>query len=188
MYFLYYDNNEKKLVLSETMQNTRYLELLESNGVLEKLIIRSEMYMKQYRCELENQVESKPDIRTINKIKNKNKPRMRKSLETRMRMTESKKGENNNRYGIPNSEKAKKSKSAKLKQHYKYHVHGKDGYKDSEQTRKMKSVNNNNRGGWFWICNAFTKEERRCYGEIPTGWRKGRLRNYIENFKNRNKT
>lgn len=188
MYFLYYDNNQKKLVLSETIQNARNLELLESNSVFEKLILRSEMYKKQYHCEVDIQVEAKPSIRAINKIKNKNNPQIRKSIETRKRMSKSKMGANNNRYGIPNSEEAKKSKSIKLKQHYKHHMHGKEGYKDSEQTRKMKSINNNNKGGWFWICNAFTKEERRCYGEIPVGWRKGRLRNYIENFINHNKT
>lgn len=182
MYFLYYDNNEKQLILSDAMQNTRSLELLETNGVLEKLIIRSDMYKKQYRCELNNQVDIKPDTRTINKIKNRNKPRQRMSLETRRRMSESKIGANNNMWGIPNTPRAKASKSAKLKQHYKYHVHGKEGYKDSEQTRRMKSVNNNNKGGWFWICNAFTKEEKRCYGEIPQGWRRGRLHNYITNI------
>lgn len=179
MYFLYYDSSEKSLILTETIQNARSLELLESNGVLEKLIVRADMYKKQYRCELDNQVDVKPDTRTVNKIKNINKPREKKSAETRRKMSEAKQGELNNRYGIPNSEEAKASKSAKLKYHYQYHVHGKEGYKDSKETRRMKSVNNNNKGGWFWICNHFTKEERRCTGEIPTGWRRGRLRNYI---------
>ena len=188
MYFLYYNSSEKTLILTEKIEKARGLELLESNTVLEKLIVRCDMYKKQYRCELDNQVEVKPDTRTVNKIKNINKPRERKSLETRMKMSESKIGSNNNMWGIPNTERAKASKSAKLKQHYKYHVHGKEGYRDSEKTRRMKSINNNNKGGWFWICNAFTKEEKRCYGEIPPGWRRGRLRNYIEYIRNRSKT
>jgi hypothetical protein len=183
MYFLYYENTEKHLILTESMQNARSLELLESNPVLEKLIVRIEMYKKQYRCEVVNEVETKPDTRTVNKIKNINKPRERRSAETRQRMSEARSGEGNSQWGVPNTPEMKAAKSAKLKEHYKYHVHGKEGYRDSEETRRMKSINNNNKGGWFWICNAFTKEERRCYGEVPTGWRRGRLHNYIKYIK-----
>jgi len=188
MYFLYYDHSEKLLILTETIQNTRSLELLETNAVLEKLIVRSEMYKRQYRCELINNVDVKPNKRTIRKIQNIPGPRERKSDETRRRMSEARKGEGNSQWGVPNPPEIKARKSAKLKEHYKYHVHGKEGYRDSEETRRMKSVNNNNKGGWFWICNHFTKEERRCTGDVPTGWRRGRLRNYAQYIKHHKKT
>ena len=187
MYFLYYDRAEKYLILQKTIQNTRSLELLETSPILEKLIVRSDMYKRQYRCELNNLVDKVPSNRIINKIKNVNMPRRRISLETRRKMSESKIGRNNNRYGIPNSEKVKASKSAKLIYHYQYHIHGKTGYKDSDQTRREKSVNNNNKGGWFWICNHFTKEEKRNTGDTPVGWRKGRLRNYSVYIRNHKK-
>lgn len=180
MYFLYYEHHQKHLILTESMQNDRSLELLESNPVLEKLIVRSDMYKRQYQCELENKVDTKPDKRTIRKIQNIPGPRERKSEETRRRMSEARSGEGNSQWGVPNTPEMKAAKSAKLKEYYKYHVHGKEGYRDSKETRQMKSVNNNNKGGWFWICNHFTKEERRCYGEVPVGWRRGRLRNYAQ--------
>ena len=179
MFYLYYDRLEKRLLLVNEVLNDRHLEMLESNGVLEKLIVRSDMYIRQYKCSLDNKVETVPDKKTIRRIRNLPKPRQRKSALTRRRMSEAKMGEKNGMWGKPNTPEMKESKSKKLKKHYSIHKHGKEGYKDSHETRIMKSINNCNKGGWFWICNHFTKEERRCFGEIPVGWRRGRLRNYI---------
>lgn len=183
MYYLYYNSSEKVLILTESMQNDRYLELLESNAVLEKLLLRADMYKKQYRCELDNQAEAKPNHWVTKRIE-RSAP-IRRSAETRRKMSEATKGEGNSQYGKPRPDHVKEILSKKLKEHYKYHKHHREGTKDSEETKRLKSVNNNNKGGWFWICNAFTKEEKRCYGEIPPGWRRGRLHNYIEYVKNR---
>ena len=178
MFYLYYNSNENQLILDESMQNSRNLELLESNSVLEKLLIRAEMYKKQYKCELYNRSEAKPNHWVTKRIERKGP--VRRSEETRRKMSEATSGEGNSQYGKPRPDHVKETVSKKLKEHYKYHKHHREGVTDSEETKLLKSVNNNNKGGWIWICNAFTKEEKRCYGEIPTGWRRGRLHNYIE--------
>jgi hypothetical protein len=156
MFYLYYDNTEKQLILDESVQNARSLELLESNAVLEKLLLRADMYKKQYRCELYNRAEAKPNHWVTKRIERK--APIRRSAETRRKMSEATKGAGNSQYGKPKSEKFKKEQSAKLKEHYKYHKHHREGVKDTEETKLLKSINNNNKGGWFWICNAFTKE------------------------------
>ena len=185
MFFLYYDNTNKQLILTESVQNIRSLELLESNAVLEKLLLRADMYKKQYNCELDNRVDVKPNHWVTKRIERKGP--LRKSEETRRRMSEATKGEGNSQWGKPRPDSVKNTISTKLKDHYKYHKHPREGFKDTEGTKLLKSINNNNKGGWFWICNAFTKEEKRCYGEIPPGWRRGRLRNYIEYVRNKEK-
>lgn len=183
MFYLYFNSKEKLLTLTETMLNERYLELLESNTVLEKLLIRSEMYKKQYKCELDNQSDTKPNHWVTKRIERKGP--IRRSAETRQKMSLATSGEKNSQYGKPRPDHVKDTVSKKLKEHYKYHKHHREGVTDTEETKLLKSINNNNKGGWFWICNAFTKEEKRCYGEIPTGWRRGRLHNYIEYVKKR---
>ena len=186
MYFLYYNSLEKKLELTGTVKTGKGLELLESNSVLEKLLFRTEMYEKQYKCGLDNQVDEKPNHWVTKRIK-RSAP-IRRSKETRLKMSKATSGEGNSQYGKPRPEHVKDTVSKKLKEHYKYNKHHREGVSDSEETRIKKSINNNNKGGWFWICNAFTKEEKRCYGEIPIGWRRGRLHNYIEYVRNRSKT
>lgn len=186
MYFLYYNSIEKILILTETVENSRDLELLESNAVIEKLLLRSEMYKKQYNCDVQNRSEAKPNHWVTKRIERRSP--IRRSEETRKKMSEATKGAGNSQWGKPRPDHVKRIVSKKLKEHYKYHKHHREGTKDTEETRHLKSINNNNKGGWFWICNAFTKEEKRCYGEIPPGWRRGRLHNYIDYVKNRNKT
>ena len=181
MHFLYYNSSENLLILEESMQNSRNLELLESNSVLEKLLIRAEMYKKQYKCELDNRSEVRPNHWVTKRIERSGP--IRRSEETRRKMSEAASGQGNSQYGKPRPDHVKETVSKKLKERYKYHKHHREGVVDSEETRIKKSLNNNNKGGWFWICNAFTKEEKRCYGEIPTGWRRGRLHNYISYIK-----
>ena len=181
MHFLYYNSSENLLILEESMQNSRNLELLESNSVLEKLLIRAEMYKKQYKCELDNRSEVRPNHWVTKRIERSGP--IRRSEETRRKMSEAASGQGNSQYGKPRPDHVKETVSKKLKERYKYHKHHREGVVDSEETRIKKSLNNNNKGGWFWICNAFTKEEKRCYGEIPAGWRRGRLHNYISYIK-----
>lgn len=181
MYFLYYNSSDNQLILEKSVQNLRNFQLLESNAVVEKLLIRAEMYKKQYKCELDNRSKVKPNHWITKRIERKGP--IRRSDETRRKMSEATSGEGNSQYGKPRPDEVKKILSKKLKEHYKYHKHHREGVFDSEETKLKKSINNNNKGGWIWICNPFTKEEKRCYEEVPVGWRKGRLHNYIEYVK-----
>jgi hypothetical protein len=186
MFFLYYNQREKQLILTDIKSNERGLELLETNQSVESLVVRSAMYIKTYRCELDNRVEQQVNKRVVNKIKNKNAEKFRHTEESKQKISEGVSGENNGRYGVVDPNHIKMSKSEKLKFYYKYNVHGKKGYKDSEKTRKQKSLNNCNKGGWIWICNRSTGEERRCKGDIPEGWTRGRLHNHGPSLKRYN--
>ena len=180
MFYLYYNNFDKIIEITPEKRAGRGLDLLETNQLLESLIVRSDMYAKTYKCEVVNSCEDKVNKMMINKITNKNVKRKPVSEETRRKISAAVTGKRNGRYGVKDPEHIRRSKSIKLKQHYKYNVHGKKGYVDSEETRRLKSINNNNKGGWFWIHNHQIQEERRCYGEIPEGFRKGRLYNYFD--------
>lgn len=179
MYYLYHNSIDKHIEIADEKPVGRGLEILETNQSLESLVVRSEMYKKTYKCELINKCVDKVNKMAINQIKNKNVKR-RLSDETKRKISEGVTGERNGRYGAVDPEHIRKSKSEKLKFYYKYNVHGKKDYKDSEETRRKKSENNCNKGGWFWICNRATDEERRCFGEIPEGFRRGRLHNYLQ--------
>ena len=176
MIYLYYDNTNKKLILSEERSNERSLELLESNNSYESLLVRVVRYENTYKCSTENRVTKKPNYKQVSLIKNKGK-RYKHSAERKQKISEAMRGERNGRYGVIDSDEVKQSKSKKLKEHYKYHVHGKSGYIDSEETRRLKSINNPNKGGWIWINNPFTGEEKRWprHQDIPIAYRKGRL-------------
>lgn len=180
MYFLYYSKEKTRLFIQEHRENSKKLELLESNGSLEKLVLRAEMYQKQYKCDVEHILSVKPDTRKVNRIRNKNAPRYKHSEETRQQMSDNMKGDKNPRYGQVDPSHLRLAKSQKLKLHYQFNVHARSGMKDSEETKHLKSVNNNNKGGWFWIFNPITKSEKRSYGEIPEGYRRGRLHNYVK--------
>jgi hypothetical protein len=188
MFFLYYSKQKSLLFIQETRENTKNLELLETNGSLEKLVLRAEMYQKQYKCEVEHKLSIKPDGRKVNRIRNKNNPRYKHSEETKQRISDNLKGDKNPRFGVVDPSHIRLAKSEKLKLHYQFNVHARTGVKDSDETKLLKSVNNNNKGGWFWVFNPFTKEEKRCYGDIPEGFRRGRLHNYVKYLNaNRNK-
>lgn len=175
MFYLYYNNISKNLVLTQEKHSGRGFELLETNHTLESLVARSEMYIRTYKCEIINECEEQVNKRYVTKIKKKNRKKQRFSEETRQKISEGVSGEKNGRYGVLDSQTIRRAKSEKLKFYYKYHVHGKKNYKDSDETRKLKSINNCNKGGWFWIHNRQTGEEKRCFGEIPEGFRKGRF-------------
>ena len=178
MYYLFHNSIDRQVEIADIKPVGRGLELLETNQSVEALVVRSEMYKKTYRCELVNHCVDDVNKRTINTIRNKNIKR-RLSDETKQKISKGVTGERNGRYGAVDPEHIRLSKSEKLKFYYKYNVHGKKNYKDSDETRRKKSENNCNKGGWFWICNRSTGEEKRCFGEIPEGFRKGRLRNYL---------
>ena len=181
MYYLYYNNIAKQVEITSENRTARGLEMLETNASLESLVPRSAMYTKMYRCELVNECGDEVNKRTLNQIVNRNFRRGPHSEETREKISKSVSGVNNGRYGAVDPDHIRYSKSEKLKFYYKYNVHGKKGYKDSQETRKKKSVNNCNKGGWFWIHNRSTGEERRCYGEIPENFRRGRLHAHFNN-------
>ena len=181
MYYLYYNNPAKQVEITSETKNERGLEMLETNASLESLVARSAMYTKMYRCELVNECADEVNKRTLNKIVNKNFRRGPHSEETKQKIAEGVSGEKNGRYGAVDTKHIRLSKSEKLKFYYQYNVHGKKGYKDSEETKKLKSKNNCNKGGWFWIHNRSTGEEKRCYGEIPENFIRGRLYNYLNN-------
>ena len=181
MYYLYYNSAENNVYLTSDKHSGRGIELLEANQLLESLVVRSSMYTKMYRCELVNHCSSDVDKRTVTRIRNKNVKRARHSEETKKKISDSVSGERNGRHGVVDPDHIRLSKSEKLKFYYQYNVHGKKGYKDSKETRELKSKNNCNKGGWFWIHNRTTGEERRCTGEIPQGFRKGRFHNYFGN-------
>jgi len=180
MYYLYYNNLVKNLIVTSEKRNERGLELLETNQMLESLVARSNMYVKTYKCEVVNECENETNKNVVTKILNRSYRRGPHSKETKRKISEGVSGEKNGRYGVVDPEHIRLSKSEKLKFYYQYNVHGKKGYKDSEETKRLKSVNNSNKGGWFWIHNRSTGEEKRCYGEIPEGFRKGRLYNYLQ--------
>lgn len=175
MYFLYYNNNEKHIKITSEFSNQRSLEMLESNASLESLVVRSSMYAKNYRCDVINECLDDVNKLRLNKIKNKNAQRRTHTEETKIKISKGVTGQRNGRYGIVDPKHIRLSKSEKLKFHYKYNVHGKLGYKDSNATKDLKSLNNCNKGNWFWIHNRMTGQEKRCYGEIPEGFRRGRL-------------
>jgi len=177
MFYLYYNNISKNLVLTQEKHSERGFELLEANHTLESLVARSETYIRTYKCEIINECEEHVDKRYVVKIKKKNRKKRKLTEEVRRKISKGVSGDKNGRYGVLDSQTVRRAKSEKLKFYYKYHVHGKKNYKDSEETRKQKSINNNNRGGWFWIHNRTTGEEKRCYGEIPEGFRRVRLFN-----------
>ena len=179
MYYLYYNNLVKNLIVTSEKRNERGLELLETNQLLESLVARSAMYVKTYKCEVINECESEVNKRVLNNVVNKSFKRGPHSEETRQKIAAGVSGEKNGRYGVVDPKHIRLSKSEKLKFYYQFNVHGKKGYKDSQETRKQKSINNNNKGGWFWIHNRQTGEEKRCYGDIPDGFRRGRLYNYL---------
>ena len=93
MYFLYYNSKEVKLELTDTIKNSRGLELLETNSVLEKILIRTEMYEKQYRCVIDNQVDEKPNHWVTKRIKRSGP--IRRSEETKLKMSKATSGEGN---------------------------------------------------------------------------------------------
>jgi predicted transcriptional regulator with HTH domain len=174
MYYLYYDNTEKHLIIVSEKRNARGLELLETNHTIESIFVRTDAYKKIYKCDVVN--ECQVDNRVVSRIRRKN-VKFRHTEETKKKISKSVSGKVNGRYGAVDPEHIRLSKSEKLKFYYKYNIHGKKGYVDSEETRKQKSINNNNKGGWFWIHNRTTGEEKRCYGDIPEGFRRGRLYN-----------
>ena len=75
MFFLYYNQRQKQLIITDLKANERDLELLETNQSVESLVVRSAMYVKTYQCEVINRVEQHVNKRVVNKIKNKNAPR-----------------------------------------------------------------------------------------------------------------
>lgn len=176
MIYLYYDNLNKQLILSEDRINEKSLELLESNNSYESLLVKVVRYENIYKCKTLNKVDIKPNYKKVSLIRNRGH-RYKHSAERKQKISEAMRGERNGRYGVVDSEDVKQSKSTKLKEHYKYHVHGKSGYVDSDETRRLKSINNPNKGGWKWVHNSFTGTEKRIPREddIPVGFRKGRL-------------
>ena len=186
MFFLYYNQRQKQLIITDLKANERDLELLETNQSVESLVVRSAMYVKTYQCEVINRVEQHVNKRVVNKIKNKNAPRYKHTEESKKKISERVSGENNGRYGVVDPEHIKMSKSEKLKFYYQYNVHGKSGYKDSDETKKQKSLNNCNKGGWVWICNRSLGEEKRCKGDIPHGWVRGRIQDHSAGLKRYN--
>ena len=132
-----------------------------------------------YKCELVNECAEEVNKRTLNQIVNRNFRRGPHTEETKRKISIGVSGESNGRYGAVDPAHIRLSKSEKLKFYYKYNVHGKKGYKDSDETKKKKSLNNCNKGGWFWIHNRQTGEEKRCYGEIPENFYRGRLHDYL---------
>lgn len=179
MYYLYYNNPEKQVEITSETRNGRGLEMLETNASLESLVARSAMYTKMYKCELVNECAEEVNKRTLNQIVNRNFRRGPHTEETKRKISKGVSGRNNGRYGAIDPAHIRLSKSEKLKFYYKYNVHGKKGYKDSDETKKKKSLNNCNKGGWFWIHNRSTREEKRCYGEIPEDFHRGRLHDYL---------
>lgn len=176
MFYLYYNNLEKKLFLVDEKYVGKGIELLETNASLEALVLRSHMYEKQYGCKAEQKVEQKVSHFKLHQYKNRKGPKKRVSEKTRERLSRILSGEFNGRWKAIDPPHIRESKSRKLKEYYKFNIHGKSGYKDSDETRRKKSLNNCNKGGWVWICNYFTKEEKRWYEDtIPPGWRRGRL-------------
>ena len=125
MHFLYYNSSENLLIPEESMQNSRNLELLESNSVLEKLLIRAEMYKKQYKCELDNRSEVRPNHWVTKRIERSGP--IRRSEETRRKMSEAASGQGNSQYGKPRPDHVKETVSKKLKERYKYHKHHRKG-------------------------------------------------------------
>ncbi len=180
MYYLYYNKPEKRVEITASNKTGRGIEVLDTNGSLEALVARSAMYCRIYRCELVNECAAAVDKRVLNTIMKRKFKRGPRPQQVKQKISEGVSGEKNGRYGAVDSKHVRMSKSEKLKFYYKYHVHGKSNYKDSEQTRKMKSINNCNKGGWFWIHNRQSGEERRCFEHIPEGFEKGRLYNYLQ--------
>ena len=179
MYYLYYNNPEKQVEITSETRNGRGLEMLETNASLESLVARSTMYTKMYKCELVNECAEEVNKRTLNQIVNRNFRRGPRTKETKRKISIGVSGKSNGRFGAVDPAHIRLSKSVKLKFYYKYNVHGKKGYKDSDETKKKKSLNNCNKGGWFWIHNRQTGEEKRCYGEIPENFYRGRLHDYL---------
>jgi hypothetical protein len=180
MYYLYYNKQEKQVEITSFSKTGRGIEILDTNGSLESLIARSTMYMRIYRCELVNYCADEVNKRKLTGIIKRKFRRGPPSEYVRKKISEAVSGERNGRYGVVDSKHVRRSKSEKLKFYYKYHVHGKSNYKDSEQTRKLKSINNCNKGGWFWIHNRQSGEERRCFHDVPEGFERGRLYNYLQ--------
>lgn len=175
MIFLYYDRSIRTLVLHPEKVNNKTLELLESNNTLESLLVRVDQYKKIYKCEVINYVEQKADGHLINKIKKKGVSR-KLSQETIEKIRAKSYGENNGRFGASDPPHIRESKSKKLKEYYKVHVHGKKGYKDSDETRRMKSINNINKGNWYWAYDPVTLIHKRVPNDqpLPQGFKKGR--------------
>jgi hypothetical protein len=180
MYYLYYNRLQKQVEITSLHKTGKGIEILDTNGSLESLVSRSVMYTKMYRCELVNECAKLVDTRKLNQIVKRNFRRGPHSKEVRKKIALGVSGDKNGRYRVEDPKHVRESKSKKLKFYYKYHVHGKANYKDSEQTRKMKSINNCNKGGWFWIHNRQSGEERRCFDNVPEGFQKGRLYNYLQ--------
>jgi len=183
MIFLYYDRSKRTLVLHPEKVNDKTLELLESNNTLESLMVRIDQYKRIYKCDVVNYVDQKVDGSLIYRIKNKG-VRKKLSPETIEKIRAKSYGENNGRYGVSDPPHIRESKSRKLKEYYSIHVHGKKGYKDSDETRRMKSVNNINKGNWYWAYDPLTNVHKRIPNDqpMPDGYKKGRNPAYTSIF------
>lgn len=178
MYYLYY-NREKVILTKDRIQDGRH-EMLEQNPVVEKLVQRSKVYTQSYRCEFEivdKDIKIQPLVMT--RILNPEKIR-----EGKRRNPPTMHGINNPNYGKKKDPETKRKISETLKRYYKTNKHGKAGYKDSEETKRLKRENHHNRGKgrWFWICNVLEQKEKRCYNDNPIieeGWKRGRLHDYL---------
>lgn len=179
MYYLYYNKLDNQVQITSYSKTGRGIEVLDTSGSLEALVARCPMYSRIYRCDIVNECAAAVDKKVLNAIIKRKFRRVARSEHVRKKISEGVSGEKNGRYGAVDSKHVRMSKSEKLRFYYKYHVHGKLDYKDSEQTKKMKSINNCNKGGWFWIHNRQSGEEKRCFDHIPEGFHKGRLFNYL---------
>jgi len=182
MYFLFYDNKNNTLIITDDQSLSSKCELLESGKSCEALVVRvDKVYMNAYKSPaVENHVEHHVNRYIVRDIKHKNRTKNGKmSPEQYKRHVQMRpRGKNHHKYGKTLSNEERKALSVGMKAHIRVYGHPVTGKKRSleEQRHKIAGLKALT-GKWKWAHNPFIHKEIRWMidTELPKDFKLGRL-------------